>query len=150
MCAVRRQRHCMPGVQRKTDGEGLAKGRADALWTLGAQSCGCVYERAYERERALGNTRTVARVRAGDAQASVLRARPGKWSQPTAAARGWARDASTAPRVGLRLSEWLVGRGVCPVGLRHSGTVFTCGQRGAVSFPEARSKGPQRGGAALD
>ena len=51
-------------------------------------------------------------------------------------------------RVGM--SEWLVSRGVCPVGLRHSGTVFTCGQRGAVSFPEARSKGPQRGGAALD
>ena len=58
-CAVRR--HRMPGVQRKMDGEGLAKGRTctEALWMLGARSCGCVYE----RERALGRARTRALVR---------------------------------------------------------------------------------------
>ena len=71
-------RHRMPGVQRKMDGEGLAKGRTctEVLWMLIARSCGCVYE----RERALGGARTRALVRVcewGNAQVSVLRAKPG-------------------------------------------------------------------------
>ena len=62
----------------------------------------------------------------GNAQVSVLRARPGGLCKDLVAV-------VSAPSIGLR----------------RSGTVFTCGQRGAVSSPEARSKGPRRGGAAL-